>query len=410
MPQPLPFLSPNAPILARLRPQLPALAVAAFRESMDSAPAAAGISGEYFSHDVIPLTIEAATLFLQGLHDQRPLTAADLSIMEALVTQLAEDRIPVSALIAAHIGAVQAFWSAMSAAAQPEDTADLAAIGSHMLNFMQLIGTVAFDTYTEVHESVFGAEREARRSLCTALLHGEPAEGLASHARVTLPAEYDILTIVADLDHSAVGPEETLLRRRRVRWTQEMLDEAAGAPVLNSFDGVSGTALFPAGTRIDTVLLQGISGKLGANLFAAQRNSVHLTEIPDAALECREVADLARLLGRPSGIHHLADMLLEYQITRPGPARDQILELLAPVLEQPHLMEALDTHMRHGLDRKAAAAELHIHPNTLSYRLRRISALTNIDPTDPNGSRLLAAALTITRFLAPDEANRSASG
>lgn len=408
MPQPLPPLSPNAPILARLRPQLPALAAAAFHNSMDSAPEGSAISAEHFADDVIPLMIEAASLFLQALHEQRPLTPADLSIIEALVTQLAEDRIPVSALIAVHIGAMQAFWSAVSAAAQPEDTADLAAIGSHMLAVMQLIATVAVDTYTEVQESVFGAEREARRSLCSALLHGEPAAGLASRAGVTLPAEYDILTIVADHDQSAVGPEETLLRRRRVRWTQEILDEAAGAPVLNSFDGVSGTALFPAGTRIATALVQGMSGRFGADVFAAQRNSVRIAAIPDAAKECREVADLARLLGRPSGIHHLADMLLEYQITRPGPARDQILELLAPVLEQPHLMEALDTHMRHGLDRKSAAAELHIHPNTLSYRLRRISALTNIDPTDPNGSRLLAAALTITRFLAPD--NRSASG
>ncbi|MGY4102881.1 PucR family transcriptional regulator [Nocardia sp. R16R-3T] len=68
------------------------------------------------------------------------------------------------------------------------------------------------------------------------------------------------------------------------------------------------------------------------------------------------------------------------------------------LLGNPHLLEASQAHLRHGSDRKAAAARLHVHPNTFSYRLRRIAELTGIDPADPNNSRLLAASLTIQRI------------
>lgn len=61
-------------------------------------------------------------------------------------------------------------------------------------------------------------------------------------------------------------------------------------------------------------------------------------------------------------------------------------------------METLDSHLRYCSDRKAAAAEIHIHPSTFSYRLRRIEKLTGVDPSDPNGSRLLSAALVAHRL------------
>ncbi|WP_308188513.1 helix-turn-helix domain-containing protein [Nocardia spumae] len=38
---------------------------------------------------------------------------------------------------------------------------------------------------------------------------------------------------------------------------------------------------------------------------------------------------------------------------------------------------------------------MHIHPNTFSCRLRRVAELTGIDPTDPHGSRFIAAAPTV---------------
>jgi len=43
-------------------------------------------------------------------------------------------------------------------------------------------------------------------------------------------------------------------------------------------------------------------------------------------------------------------------------------------------------------DVRAAAEVLHVHPNTLRYRIRRASELTGLDWADPR-TRLLAALL-----------------
>lgn len=47
------------------------------------------------------------------------------------------------------------------------------------------------------------------------------------------------------------------------------------------------------------------------------------------------------------------------------------------------LVASLAAWIRHGRDTSAAAATLHLHPNTLRYRLRRVSELTGVDLDDP---------------------------
>jgi DNA-binding PucR family transcriptional regulator len=73
-----------------------------------------------------------------------------------------------------------------------------------------------------------------------------------------------------------------------------------------------------------------------------------------------------------------------------------------PLLSSPHLIDALEAHLVHGGDRKTASRLIHVHPNTFTYRLRRIAELTGLDPSDPSDSRMLAASLTVYRLDSPD--------
>ena len=100
-------------------------------------------------------------------------------------------------------------------------------------------------------------------------------------------------------------------------------------------------------------------------------------------------------------MYRLDDLLLEFQLSRPGAARDRLAARIAPLLGAPHLLEALEAHLHFGADRKAASKHLHVHPNTFSYRLRRVGELTGIDPAEPTNSRILAAAVTIHRLHPP---------
>jgi DNA-binding PucR family transcriptional regulator len=53
----------------------------------------------------------------------------------------------------------------------------------------------------------------------------------------------------------------------------------------------------------------------------------------------------------------------------------------------------LATFVECDLDRRASAARLHIHPNTLDYRLRRIRELASLELDRPDDLALVSLAL-----------------
>jgi hypothetical protein len=57
------------------------------------------------------------------------------------------------------------------------------------------------------------------------------------------------------------------------------------------------------------------------------------------------------------------------------------------------LLDTLATFLRNGLERKRTAIELHVHPNTLDYRLRQIRKLTGLDPANAEDAALVTLAL-----------------
>ena len=405
VPFPLPPIAPDAPLLTRTLSRLPEIAAAAVAAAQAATPEA-GSAGGHFEAEIAATTVTSGRLFLQGLTEQRPFTRADLPEFIAQVTRVAEDRIPLPVLAAGFYSGMNVFWSGFADAATPEDTSDLTALGAHFMAYLQLLAIVCAEVYIEAQQDVFGAERDTRRSLCSAFLRGEPVDDLAARAGVRVDAAYDVLAIDAASELAYADP---LVGRRQMRWVQEVLDDACGATVLNSFDGGTGIALLPvhAGTSCDRdaraeTIVRSLAQRFQVDVFLAEEPSTAVGALPDVARRCADVTDLVRRLGRPSGVYRIEDVLLEYQITRPGPVRNLLAERLSPLDGQPHLMDALTAHIRHGADRKSAACRLHIHPNTFTYRLRRIAELTGIDPTQPDGSRLLAAAITVRQVIGAD--------
>jgi DNA-binding PucR family transcriptional regulator len=97
----------------------------------------------------------------------------------------------------------------------------------------------------------------------------------------------------------------------------------------------------------------------------------------------------------------LRDVLLEYQLTRPSDAHAALRELLDPLDRNPDLQHTLEVYLANDLDRRQTATTLHVHPNTLDYRLRRIVELTGLDPSTSRGLQLLGAALAARQLSDP---------
>ena len=57
------------------------------------------------------------------------------------------------------------------------------------------------------------------------------------------------------------------------------------------------------------------------------------------------------------------------------------------------LVDTLEAFLAADLDRRRAAAALHVHPNTLDYRLKRVEELTGLNLTRADDLTLTALAL-----------------
>ncbi|MFD0634493.1 PucR family transcriptional regulator [Catenulispora yoronensis] len=194
--------------------------------------------------------------------------------------------------------------------------------------------------------------------------------------------------------------------RRAARRVREVLDTFADQPCLTAFHSDRGTALIPLDDCADPdharlqVLVADAALAAGVQVTAAVAVA-ESADVPAAATRTGEIVDLVLATGRPPGLYRLADVLLDYQLSRPSPALSALAARLEPLASKPELLATLETYLALGRDRRATAAALHVHPNTIDYRLRRVSELTGLSAHRAEDLGDLHASL-VARQVLPD--------
>src|SRR5690606_25930586 len=169
---------------------------------------------------------------------------------------------------------------------------------------------------------------------------------------------------------------------------------------LLSVDG--GTVLIPADAMGD----EGLDELVTALAKAAQAGitatvvRTGTARIPAAAEQAHQLLDMVQRLQAVPGLYRFDELALEYQLTRPGPGREYLGALLEPLDDHPELLETLRTHIANNLNRQRTSRLLHVHTNTVDYRLKRIAQLTGFAPTQPSGLWYLRSALVARTYRA----------
>jgi hypothetical protein len=115
----------------------------------------------------------------------------------------------------------------------------------------------------------------------------------------------------------------------------------------------------------------------------------------------REELDVLVEHGRRMGLQgrlNAEDYLLETLLGRsPRLAARLKDKVLAPLSENGHgeLAQTLETFLRCRFDRAATSAALHVHRNTLGYRLRRIEEITGLDLGSPRDLACVYVAIGV---------------
>ncbi|MFI6297088.1 PucR family transcriptional regulator [Nonomuraea sp. NPDC050790] len=318
-------------------------------------------------------------LLLRALRRPDAVGPGDLARLIEWSARRAEQRVPLEAALAAYLIGAEVWWRALGAAAEPHE---LAEAGAGLLGCLRTAMPAVALAHQQALEDIRGEDKRVRRALLAALLGGRPHEALAEAAGVDLGQTHEVVCFAFD-------------QTPPPRLVQSALDAHAGTLVLA--DHAEGIALLPsAGPE----LVETLAAAVGGRPLLAAAAATGLAGVPQAAEEARRVLELVRRLGRPPGLYRFDDVLVEYQLARPGSGLERLAAKLDPLDGHPYLLETLRAYVRHGHNRRQTSLDLHIHRNTLDYRLHRVAALTGLDLTVPAEARLLEAALT-ARALRP---------
>ena len=92
------------------------------------------------------------------------------------------------------------------------------------------------------------------------------------------------------------------------------------------------------------------------------------------------------------------ELLPERALAGDGVARDRLVAATAPLSTTPELRRTLEVYLEGGGALEACARALFVHPNTVRYRLRRVSEITQLDPADPRDALVLRTAVIVSRL------------
>ncbi|HET6706240.1 helix-turn-helix domain-containing protein [Amycolatopsis sp.] len=351
---------------------------------------------EELAGDIAGITRQAVRAFARSLREDRELTAAELRQVGASAVRRAEEGFPLEAVLTAyHVGAREIF-AAGSASSDCADVADLLEVADRVLAFAGTVTGAVTRGYLEELRTKVGQEHTARRTLLSVLVDGGPVDVVARSAGITLPARYVVLSVELGphADEASPGVDAEIAVRRKLRRFLAAFEQACGDGVLASLDGPGGLVLLPLSDRLaDRHAVLDAAGRAAGVTVLAAAETAAPPEVRAVAAQTAEVLDVLRWFGRPPGLYGLDDVLVEYQLTRPGAARDRLAAALDPLAAHPELVETLDAYLALDTNRRRTAAQLHVHPNTVDYRLRRIRDLTGIDPLHPAGlPRIIAAS------------------
>jgi hypothetical protein len=374
---PGPLRIAGRPVAADLRALAPELSRRVLARLLEELPVYAALPGEEVAGDIAEIVQHSVRMFADAVEARRVPDDTALGAQRRSARRRAEEGVPLDAILAAYQLGIAMVWSQVSAGATAEDHADLREVLDMLLEVQRRMLGVVAESYLTTRRAIDSEEHSGRHALMAALLSGADPDGTIRAA-----PRYAVLTLDLERhpDEDAAAPG--VAARRKIRRVREVLDAFAEQPCLTTFRSDRGTVLMPLDATDPEhadlcALILGAAEAAGAPVTAA----VAVTEasgVPTAVTRTAEIVDLVRATGRPPGLYRLDDVLLDYQLSRPSAGLPALAARLDPLAARPELLTTLQTYLDLSRDRRAAASELHVHPNTVDYRLRRVSELTGL--------------------------------
>ncbi|MEV6241576.1 helix-turn-helix domain-containing protein [Lentzea sp. NPDC051838] len=371
------------PLAERLVAEMPDFVRRVLHELIERVPAYGQLPAEELSGDISRVIEGTLRAFAEVLRTRELPSPDELRFLRESAARRAEEGVPIDVVLTAYHVGIQVVWDVLVPEARPEEVGEVLALNALAMRYLQVVTPVVSAGYLDERQTMFDDERSARQTLLTGLLAGT-VEG---------PGPYVVLAlhVPPHPDELLPGVDASVAGRRKLRRLRTELERHSREPVLSSLGVDGGLALLPGEDLPLDRIVADVTRAAGVPLTVAAV-AAPPSGVATAAGLAREVLLVALRSG--PGLYRLADVLLEYQLSRPSAALEPLAAIVAPLTEE--LAGTLEVYLRRG-SRRPAATELHVHPNTVDYRLRRVAELTGLDPTRIEHVTLLSAALAAQR-------------
>ncbi|RMI35019.1 PucR family transcriptional regulator [Nocardia stercoris] len=367
------------------------------------------LPGELLRGDVTQVTRQFLAIVVDMLDRQTVPEADGLEEVSSSASRWAREGVPLETILRAYHEGMRIGLGLVTARARAEDHEELITVVDLVLELLEVITVAATTAYTAEARLVAREHHSVAQTLASTLLSGHGRSLPARQSAIPVADSYQVVAVSIPPHPDEQDPrvDGEVAARRKLRRVQSAVAKIFDPSTLTLLSPRGGTVLVPVpgrpagpGSARKTVAGPALTADVLAELSEAAEvplTAVVVTavtaDIPEAAERAHELVGLCAAARRPPGLYDPADLAFEYQLTRPGPAVDQLVAVLAPLDKHPELLDTLRTYLSNDLNRQLTARRLFVHPNTLDHRIRRIAQLTALDLTTTTGISYASVAL-----------------
>ena len=347
-------------------------------------------------------------LLMRSLRAGRDPDRADLGFAREAAARRVHQGIPLDGLLQAFRVGHRTLWQAIvdEASDEPEGREAAIALAGEAMEYIDLASTHVAEAYLRESGELAELTQRRRRDLLENLLAGRlPEDAETESLGLGLERDADLLVAAGSLEEAEETDDRALAQAAdaiagtigpRALVVVRQDEVAAVLPLAGRSPAAIGVALDVARVRADRE--HGVSMLIGVSGICRG--------LADVAHRYREAHQALRRTGPGNPIVSLSELTpFEHLVASVDRSTRESIGMQAAVLSENGngaLLETLRTYLDCDLDVRRAAASLYVHPNTVRYRLRRISELTGLDTQSFSG---MVELLTVARLAEPSAAD-----
>lgn len=261
-----------------------------------------------------------------------------------------------------------------------------------ILQYTREVAFAAASIYAKAAESRGAWDSRIEASVIDAVVRADTNESVLSRAS-TIGWQTDSRVTVA-IAGARPDLDVELLRRAASKLQLDMLAAIQGQRLICIFGGEGVT------TPVETVkIIEQLH-----NFFTQDPVVVGpiVDSLAEASISAREAASgfrAARAWPEGPATMMSTDLLPERVLDGDEHARKMLgTDLFGLLSKHPELLDTTVTFLDHGSSMEATARAMFVHPNTVRYRLKRITEIVGYTPTNPREAYILRMAISLGRL------------